>query len=323
MNDNRHGPLQLSDDVCCDGVRGDIITDNNINETWNETRAAQLDAREILPVRTGSSDADIPQNSGKTSKTERVRAEAPSDARVDRTSSARSAGRNAGRNDAKPETLVKSELAPRETIKSASLKNKEQRCDELTCDWDVYQSRLLRAFFRDANALASRYRVSSEDIVSHVRSLSQPKIDLGLMLKPVPCVGDVTVAAACCLGRANAWNELWVFAEPAMTRAAFSRLPEALALTWTRRFWMQLERTTRQPLRAQNTKASRADAVHTSAPALAITLAAYDGSRPIRLWIVEQLLGAIEAERLAGHLEIRREQLGRPFPVRLVGHCLA
>ena len=186
-----------------------------------------------------------------------------------------------------------------------------------------YQSRLLRAFFRDANALASRYRVSSEDIVSHVRSLSQPKIDLGLMLKPVPCVGDVTVAAACCLGRANAWNELWVFAEPAMTRAAFSRLPEALALTWTRRFWMQLERTTRQPLRAQNTKASRADAVHTSAPALAITLAAYDGSRPIRLWIVEQLLGAIEAERLAGHLEVRREQLGRPIPLRLVGHCLA
>ena len=155
------------------------------------------------------------------------------------------------------------------------------------------------------------------------KMLSQPKIDLGLMLKPVPCVGDVTVAAACCLGRANAWNELWVFAEPAMTRAAFSRLPEALALTWTRRFWMQLERTTRQPLRAQNTKASRADAVHTSAPALAITLAAYDGSRPIRLWIVEQLLGAIEAERLAGHLEIRREQLGRPIPLRLVGHCLA
>jgi hypothetical protein len=52
-------------------------------------------------------------------------------------------------------------------------------------------------------------------------------------------------------------------------------------------------------------------------------VARYDGSRPIRLWIVEELLGTLEAERAAGRLTIRREQLGRPAALRLVGEQLA
>ena len=87
-----------------------------------------------------------------------------------------------------------------------------------------------------------------------------------------------------------------------MTRAAFSRLPETLALTWTRRYWTQLERISRE----------RAGG-----------LMKYDGSRPIKLWIVEELLGTLEEERAAGRLEIRREHLGRPIPLRLVGEQLA
>lgn len=172
----------------------------------------------------------------------------------------------------------------------------------LTSDWGAYQHRLLRAFFREAGSLAARYRVSGDDLVQHVRGLSQPRLDRGLLLKPVACVGDLAVATACCLGRANAWNELWVFAEPNLTRAAFSRLPESLALTWTRRYWTQLERATRVD---------------------GVGLARYDGSRPIRLWMVEELVGTLEAEVAAGRITIRREQLGRPAPLRLVGQQLA
>lgn len=172
-----------------------------------------------------------------------------------------------------------------------------------TSDWSVYRTRLLRAFFRDAGGLAARYRVSGHDVVEHARRLCKPQLERGTLLKPVRCVGDLAVATACVLGRANAWNELWVFAEPSMTRAAFSRLPESPALTWTRRYWTQLE------------QASRAGGPR--------GLARYDGARPIRLWIVEDLLGTLEAERTAGRLEIRREHLGRPLPLRLVGELLA
>ena len=87
-----------------------------------------------------------------------------------------------------------------------------------------------------------------------------------------------------------------------MTRAAFSRLPETLALTWTRRYWTRLERASR---------------------ARTGGLVRYDGSRPLRLWLVENLLGALEEERAAGRLSIRREHIGRPIPLRLVGEQLA
>jgi hypothetical protein len=173
----------------------------------------------------------------------------------------------------------------------------------LTSDWNTYRSALLRRFFRDAGSLASRYRVGGEDLVAHVQRLNQASLDRGALIKPVICIGDLTVATACCLGRANAMNDLWIYAEPSMTRAAMARLPETLALTWTRRYWTQLER------------ASRSEE--------GCGVARYDGSRPIRLWIVEELLGTLEAERAAGRLTIRREQLGRPAALRLVGEQLA
>ena len=194
-------------------------------------------------------------------------------------------------------------IAARPSAKIAARRVAEQDAAAmLTSDWDEHRSRLLRAFFRDAAPLAARYRVSGDDVARHAHALALPRIERGNLLKPVPCVADLAVATACCLGRANAWNELWVFAEPSMTRAAFSRLPETLALTWTRRYWTQLERMSREGKGG---------------------LVAYDGSRPIRLWIVEQLLGALEEERAAGRLEIRREHLGRPIPLRLVGELLA
>lgn len=172
----------------------------------------------------------------------------------------------------------------------------------LTSDWATYRSNLLRAFFRDAAPLAARYRVSGDDVAAHAHALVAERISRGVLLKPVVCVADLSVATACCLGRANAWNELWIFAEPSMTRAAFGRLPESAALTWTRRYWSQLEKISRGGSGG---------------------LVGYDGSRPIRLWIVEELLGTLEQERAAGRLEIRREHLGRPLPLRLVGEQLA
>ena len=184
------------------------------------------------------------------------------------------------------------------TRRAASLEAESK----LTSDWCQYRSDLLRCFFRDAAALAARYRVSGDDVAKHAHDLARPRIERGCLLKPVACVADLSVATACCLGRANAWNELWIFAEPSMTRAAFGRLPETLALTWTRRYWTQLERVSRDGSGG---------------------LVKYDGSRPIRLWIVEELLGALEEERAQGRLEIRREHLGRPIPLRLVGEQLA
>ncbi|MFM7051884.1 MAG: hypothetical protein ACKOYN_07110 [Planctomycetota bacterium] len=190
--------------------------------------------------------------------------------------------------------------APRGAVrKSARL---ERQHASLTSDWSLFRDRLLSSFFRDASVLAARYRVSGGDVVQRAHALYSPQIDRGALLRPIACVADLAVATGCVLGRANAWNDLWVFAEPAMTRAAFSRLPDTLALTWTRRHWTRLERATRDGTGG---------------------LCRYDGSRPIRLWMVEELLGALEEERLAGRLAIRREQLGRPIPLRLVGAALA
>jgi hypothetical protein len=185
---------------------------------------------------------------------------------------------------------------------SSARERRGTREPELTRDWDEYRRQLLRALFRDGASLAARYRVGGDDLVGHARALCAPQLERGNFLKPVACVPDLTVAAACCLGRANAWNELWIFAEPSMTRAAFSRLPETLALTWTRRYWSRLERASRDG---------------------SAGLVRYDGSRPIRLWLVENLLGTLEEERAAGRLAIRREHLGRPIPLRLVGEQLA
>ncbi|MEY3022882.1 MAG: hypothetical protein RIS86_2080 [Planctomycetota bacterium] len=172
----------------------------------------------------------------------------------------------------------------------------------LTRDWSEYRRRLLRSFFSEAAPLAARYRVSADDVVARAQALNAQAIERGTLLKPVACIGDFAVATACCLGRANAWNELWVFAEPSMTRAAFSRLPETLALTWTRRTWTSLERDSRAGTGG---------------------LVRFDGLRPIRLWLVEQMLARLEEERLAGRLEIRRDHIGRPLPLRLVGELLA
>lgn len=202
-----------------------------------------------------------------------------------------------------PATLTTTLRRGRGDTHDATRRAKSRDSEALTSDWDTYRSALLRRFFRDAGTLASRYRVDGADLVAHVQRLNQPLLDRGALIKPVVCIGDLTVATACCLGRANAMNDLWIYAEPSMTRAAMARLPETLALTWTRRYWTRLER------------ASRTDEGR--------GVARYDGSRPIRLWIVEELLGTLEAERAAGRLTIRREQLGRPAALRLVGEQLA
>jgi hypothetical protein len=192
--------------------------------------------------------------------------------------------------------------AKRSLMRESSRSTAREATDLLVSDWGSYRSNLLRCFFRDAAPLAARYRVSGDHVAAHAHALMRDRLERGALLKPVACVADLAVATACCLGRANAWNELWIFAEPSMTRAAFSRLPDSLALTWTRRYWTRLERISREGKGG---------------------LVGYDGSRPIRLWIVEQLLGALETERAEGRLEIRREHLGKPLPLRLVGEQLA
>lgn len=219
-------------------------------------------------------------------------------ARVDTKDQSREQSRKQSRSDARSSSCDNARAA-----QHAPRRSNTHAPEALTSDWNTYRSALLRRFFRDAGSLASRYRVGGEDLVAHVQRLNQPSLDRGALIKPVICIGDLTVATACCLGRANAMNDLWIYAEPSMTRAAMARLPETLALTWTRRYWTQLER------------ASRSEE--------GCGVARYDGSRPIRLWIVEELLGTLEAERAAGRLTIRREQLGRPAALRLVGEQLA
>ena len=223
-------------------------------------------------------------------------------ARVDTKDQSREQSRKQSRSDARSNVRSNSCDSAR-AAQHAPRRSNTHAPETLTSDWNTYRSALLRRFFRDAGSLASRYRVGGEDLVAHVQRLNQPSLDRGALIKPVICIGDLTVATACCLGRANAMNDLWIYAEPSMTRAAMARLPETLALTWTRRYWTQLER------------ASRSEE--------GCGVARYDGSRPIRLWIVEELLGTLEAERAAGRLTIRREQLGRPAALRLVGEQLA
>lgn len=161
--------------------------------------------------------------------------------------------------------------------------------------------RIRREFFARAAEPAARYGVTMDDLLAHLR-------DAHLALTPGPArvlsyLDDVALAVACVRGHPRAWSDAWQKHESALIRACNTRLDDADAVVFTRRFWISLYTTTvtnRESRHSSTTaeSAGQGGAVShhgtSAAEGELWPIAAYVGVRPLRNWLTERLMGLLE-----------------------------
>lgn len=133
-----------------------------------------------------------------------------------------------------------------------------------------------RQFFCCAGE-AARYRVGVDEVIEHVSRA-------GLALGPRPQraishLPDVIVAVACARGDAAAWNDLLNAHAWCLDRACAEQMGPSRGLAFARRFWSDLRAATLARGRDLERDGSRT------------RLQSYSGTRPIRLWLADRLLG--------------------------------
>ncbi|MBM4112912.1 MAG: hypothetical protein FJ253_05985 [Phycisphaerae bacterium] len=170
----------------------------------------------------------------------------------------------------------------------------------------------VRRQFFCAAADAARHRVSVDEVIHHLACS-------GLSLGPRPQrvlshLPDVILAVACVRGDAAAWNDLLNAHAWCLDRACAEQLGSSTGLSYARRFWSDLRATTLGAARSRSS----------SSPAA--RLQSYTGTRPIRLWLADRLLGgAAAAEHGAGsaptlrHLDRSRGSRTLPLPTADAG----
>ncbi len=140
------------------------------------------------------------------------------------------------------------------------------------------ESELREAYFSAAGWVALRYEVGVEEVIDHLRRS-------GLHHAPRPhasiqYVEDVVLATAAIKKHARAWYDLeQVFAQP-LTRTCTLHLSDQEAVVYVRQFLSTLQNVTATPEQASEDRG----------------LHDYDGLRPLRGWLVDRLLGQLEAE---------------------------
>lgn len=154
------------------------------------------------------------------------------------------------------------------------------------------ESELREAYFSSAGWVALRYEVGVEEVIDHLR-----RTGLHHAARPgsaIQYVEDVVLASAAIAGNSRAWHDLeQVFVQP-LTRTCSAHLGEQEAMVHVRRFLNDLRVST----------ASRAGG-----------LEGYAGRQPLRVWLVDRLLGELEQSspqvgvRLDAHAVTRRLRL--------------
>jgi hypothetical protein len=165
--------------------------------------------------------------------------------------------------------------------------------------------RVRREFFARAAAPAERYGVTPNDVLAH---LDQAHLgDAAGAARVLANLEDVAIAVACVRGHPRAWADLWERHESPLIRACHTRLDDADAIVFTRRFWVSLFTSTvttpaTAPANATPpTFPAEGCPSHESMerPVAAIEalapMGAYVGVRPLRVWLTDRLLGVLEA----------------------------
>ncbi len=175
---------------------------------------------------------------------------------------------------------------------------------------EALAAQVRRQFFCSA-AEAARHRVGVDEVIEHLARA-------GLALGPRPQrvtahLGDVILAVACVRGDAAAWNDLLNAHAWCLDRACAEQMGASSGLAFARRFWSDLRAATL----GRPTTASRERTV--------TRLQAFTGTRPIRLWLADRLLGgaavaggATPAPR-SHRLDRARESRTLPLPVADAG----
>ena len=161
---------------------------------------------------------------------------------------------------------------------------------------------LRRAFFGGAALLAQRFGVTDEDIAIHLERVAA-RASVQKIALPLPSnIADLVLATACTRVGSTAASlpiaTLRIEMEPILKRTAALRVESEEAILVARRFWLEFERAT---------LASASGGIQE-----------YNGARPLRVWIADQLLGRLE--RSGARVASARDNASAPrTTLRLVG----
>lgn len=165
--------------------------------------------------------------------------------------------------------------------------------DRTLCD------RVRREFFARASLPAERYGVTPDDVLSHLEHAHLG--DAAGAARVLANLEDVAIAVASVRGHPRAWSDLWERHESPLIRACHTRLDDADAIIFTRRFWVSLftATVTNRELLGRAERAPSARLTHDQLPAGGqpeiVPMTAYVGVRPLRVWLTDRLLGLLEA----------------------------
>jgi hypothetical protein len=152
--------------------------------------------------------------------------------------------------------------------------------------------RVRREFFARASVPAERYGVTPDDVLTH---LDQAHLgDAAGAARVLAHLEDVAIAVACVRGHPRAWADLWERHESPLIRACHTRLDDADAIIFTRRFWVSLFTTTVTNREPMNRTTAISERTGGGAQEI-VPLTAYVGVRPLRVWLTDRLLGVLEA----------------------------
>jgi hypothetical protein len=159
-------------------------------------------------------------------------------------------------------------------------------------------SRVRREFFAKASMLATRYAITTDDVLEHL-----DRAHLGTTAGParvLAYVDDVVLATALVRGHPRAWQDAWAKFESLLVRACRMRLDERNAILFARRTWLALYAATLEEL-ARAAATDRPDDLRSP-------FSTYVGVRPLRVWLTERFLGRLETEAVRA---LRAASLGR------------
>lgn len=166
--------------------------------------------------------------------------------------------------------------------------------------------RVLRGFFAESGGVALRYGVTPAQILLHLDSAGA--IPQSTAVRQLHWVEDLSVAAACCGGHPRAWLEAFQHFQSVLVRAARIRLPEADAEVFVQRFWTDLEaETNRRRVEPTPRRGDRA------------ALQDYVGTRPLRTWLIDRVLGRLEVESPGGAWSQQRSGASSPRSLECPG----
>lgn len=157
-----------------------------------------------------------------------------------------------------------------------------------------------RTFFAKGGELSTRYKVTLEQVLAHIEvaeeyALAKSDSNRRTNISRIPTsIEDIIRATACCHGNGMAWQDCRELHTQLLIRACEIRLREIDAILFVRRFWDEIE---------SRTKGN----IGSGGPCMQD----YLGTRPLRIWLADRLLGRLEQLTRIGTLDgiARRPEL--------------